>query len=79
LERRAGVPEEKIIEAHGSFASQRCIDCHAPYDDDKMKNHIKLGQIAICEKCDGFIKPDIVFFGENVCLFSFRAASSYFI
>ncbi len=27
LERLAGIPPEKIIEAHGSFASARCIDC----------------------------------------------------
>src|SRR6195952_2952722 len=27
LERRAGVPAEKIVEAHGCFATQRCIEC----------------------------------------------------
>ena len=26
LEREAGVPDDKIIEAHGSFAQQRCIE-----------------------------------------------------
>ena len=28
LERMAGVNPEFIIEAHGSFATSRCIDCH---------------------------------------------------
>jgi len=66
LERRAGVPDDKIIEAHGSFASQRCIDCKQPYDDKKMKDHINRKAIAKCEKCGGYVKPDIVFFGEGV-------------
>ena len=26
LERKAGVPDDKIIEAHGSFAQQHCIE-----------------------------------------------------
>ncbi|KAF9485768.1 NAD-dependent deacetylase sirtuin-2 [Pholiota conissans] len=64
LERRAGVPEEKIIEAHGSFATQRCIYCHEEYDDEKMREHILSKKIAKCDSCGGYVKPDIVFFGE---------------
>ncbi|KAJ7701462.1 DHS-like NAD/FAD-binding domain-containing protein [Mycena rosella] len=66
LERRAGVPGDKIIEAHGSFASQRCIDCHRAYDDDKMKRQILAKETPKCETCGGLVKPDIVFFGENL-------------
>ncbi|KAF8512858.1 NAD-dependent deacetylase sirtuin-2 [Hysterangium stoloniferum] len=64
LERRAGLPNDRIIEAHGSFATQRCIDCKVPYDDDKMKRTIREKQVPRCEVCDGLVKPDIVFFGE---------------
>ncbi|KAF9220911.1 NAD-dependent deacetylase sirtuin-2 [Gyrodon lividus] len=64
LERRAGVPEEKIIEAHGSFATQRCIDCKHPYDDVKIKKAVINSEIPRCERCNGLVKPDIVFFGE---------------
>ncbi len=66
LEIRAGVPAYKIIHAHGSFASQQCIDCGQPYDSEKMKDHIMRKEIAYCDKCRGLVKPDIVFFGENV-------------
>ncbi|XP_006462857.1 hypothetical protein AGABI2DRAFT_224508 [Agaricus bisporus var. bisporus H97] len=66
LERRAGVPDEKIIEAHGSFAAQRCIDCEAPYDDFLIKVHIKEKTIPRCDGCRGLVKPDIVFFGESL-------------
>jgi len=66
LERRAGVPDDKIIEAHGSFASQRCIVCKEPFDGEKMKKHIHEKKIAKCELCGGYVKPDIVFFGEDL-------------
>jgi len=66
LERRAGVPDNKVIEAHGSFATQRCIDCKRPFDDEKMKEHIEAKKIAKCEVCGGYVKPDIVFFGEGL-------------
>jgi NAD-dependent histone deacetylase SIR2 len=64
LERRAGVPGDKIVEAHGSFATQRCIDCKTPYPEDKMHEHVLAGKVPSCEECNGLVKPDIVFFGE---------------
>lgn len=66
LERRAGVPEHKIIEAHGSFANQRCETCKEEYEHEKMRDHVKRKEVAKCEACGGYIKPDIVFFGEGV-------------
>lgn len=64
LERRAGVPAEKIVEAHGSFATQRCIDCKKEFPDDEMREHVEKGQVPRCKTCKGLVKPDIVFFGE---------------
>ncbi|CAL1713217.1 unnamed protein product [Somion occarium] len=64
LERLAGVPPNRIVEAHGSFATQHCIECGASYDNEKLRQHIKAGTVAYCERCHGLVKPDIVFFGE---------------
>lgn len=66
LERLAGLPGEMIVEAHGSFASQHCIDCKAEYPEKKMKDAINNGTVAYCEQCNGIVKPDIVFFGESL-------------
>ena len=68
LEREAGVPDDKIVEAHGSFATQRCIECRTPYADKKMKAHIKRKEVPRCLQgnCGGLVKPDIVFFGEQL-------------
>lgn len=60
------MPDDKIIEAHGSFAAQRCIDCKQPFDSDMMKQMILAKETPRCESpgCGGLVKPDIVFFGE---------------
>lgn len=71
LERRAGIPANKIVEAHGSFATQRCIECKHPFSDTEMKDFVKEERIPRCTRkpCKGLIKPDIVFFGESVSVY----------
>lgn len=66
LEREAGVPGDAIVEAHGSFATQRCIECHTDYPEDKMRDTVARKEVPHCvrQKCGGLVKPDIVFFGE---------------
>ena len=68
LERLAGLPDEAVVEAHGSFADQHCIECGSWYDGHKLKDQILRGEVAYCYDCGGLVKPDIVFFGESVCL-----------
>ena len=68
LERDAGIPEDKIVEAHGSFARQSCIECHSSYPEDFMKQAIAAREVPHCQtpQCNGIVKPDIVFFGEQL-------------
>lgn len=70
LERIAGVQDEYIVEAHGSFASSHCIDCNHEMSTDKlrelMKDKTTNDGIPICSKCKGYVKLDIVFFGEGL-------------
>ncbi|KAK1837083.1 NAD-dependent histone deacetylase [Podospora conica] len=66
LERAAGIPDDLIVEAHGSFAHQRCIECKTPYPEDLMREHVRVAKVPRCldEACRGLVKPDIVFFHE---------------
>lgn len=66
LEREAGVPGEMIVEAHGSFASQRCIECKTKFPAELMKKAVQDREVPRClrKTCSGLVKPDIVFFGE---------------
>ena len=67
LERQAGVPAHLIVEAHGSFATQRCIECATLFPDDEMRQHVEKGAVPRCSAgCGGLVKPDIVFFGEQL-------------
>lgn len=68
LEREAGVPGDKIVEAHGSFATQRCIECKTEFPGDEMKRIVLEKGVPRCkdESCNGLVKPDIVFFGEQL-------------
>ena len=66
LEREAGVPGDMIIEAHGSFATQRCIECRTEFPDGLMRKAVNAKEVPLCTRpsCQGLVKPDIVFFGE---------------
>ena len=66
LDREAGVPGDKIVEAHGSFARQSCIECSMPYPEKELRRHVHEKTIPRCENCKGLVKPEIVFFGEQL-------------
>mmetsp|Transcript_29851 Transcript_29851/g.97684 ORF Transcript_29851/g.97684 Transcript_29851/m.97684 type:complete len:409 (+) Transcript_29851:26-1252(+) len=66
LERLAGVPGEKLVEAHGTFHSAHCIDCHTEHPASMVREAIFASQVPTCPRCSGTIKPDIVFFGEQL-------------
>lgn len=66
LERVAGVKDEYIIEAHGSFSSNHCIKCDEEMLVSELKKFMEDDKIPKCSKCKGYVKPDIVFFGESL-------------
>ncbi|XP_036005800.1 NAD-dependent protein deacetylase sirtuin-2 isoform X2 [Fundulus heteroclitus] len=68
LERVAGLEGEDLIEAHGTFYTSHCVSfcCRKEYNLDWMKEKIFSDAIPKCEKCSSLVKPDIVFFGENL-------------
>lgn len=67
LEQLAGISADRVIQAHGSFDTAHCIDCKKEYDANKLREKIlKGGDVPVCTSCKGYVKPDIVFFGENL-------------
>lgn len=51
-----------VIEFHGSFAAQRCMDCNHTIGTDE----IDLSMIPPKCGCGGIFRPDCVFFGEAI-------------
>ncbi|KAF9962431.1 NAD-dependent protein deacetylase sirtuin-2 [Mortierella alpina] len=68
LERLAGLDEDFLVEAHGSFTNAKCIQCEMTSDSAWVKKHIMDGDIPYCQRCSGLVKPGITFFGEGLPL-----------
>ena len=73
LERRAGMPPDVLVEAHGSFASGTCLSCGAHASGEEVQAsifcdvHEAVDIVPRCSVCGtGVVKPDIVFFGEDL-------------
>ncbi|XP_064601774.1 NAD-dependent protein deacetylase sirtuin-3-like [Liolophura sinensis] len=68
LERLAGIPPHKLVEAHGTFSTAICTICNQKHEGEEIKDAIFLNKIPKCKRkgCPGVVKPDIVFFGEDL-------------
>eukprot|EP00470_Lotharella_oceanica_P010299 CAMPEP_0170191784 /NCGR_PEP_ID=MMETSP0040_2-20121228/52507_1 /TAXON_ID=641309 /ORGANISM="Lotharella oceanica, Strain CCMP622" /LENGTH=294 /DNA_ID=CAMNT_0010439939 /DNA_START=194 /DNA_END=1078 /DNA_ORIENTATION=- len=68
LESQAGLPIEKLVAAHGNFDSARCISTGKPVPIDEVKEAVNAtkGWEILRKKYGGLVKPDIVFFGEQL-------------
>jgi len=63
----AGVSEEKTIEAHGHFRTASCTKCSRSFDGEECKRIIvEEKRVPTCRYCRGYVKPDIVFFSEDL-------------
>lgn len=66
LEHVAGIPSEKLVEAHGTFRTNHCVACRREYGMEWVKEAIFADRVPTCTQCNGVVKPDIVFFGEDL-------------
>jgi NAD-dependent SIR2 family protein deacetylase len=69
LEFLASIPDHLLVECHGHFRSASCIRCGTAADAREVENVILTSNdIPRCQqkRCNGLVKPDIVFFGENL-------------
>ncbi|XP_034735820.1 SIRT1 domain-containing protein isoform X2 [Etheostoma cragini] len=66
LEKLCGIPDDKLVEAHGSFATASCHLCYTAYSAEEAKRAIMNDNIPKCTFCSATVKPDVVFFGEDL-------------
>jgi len=62
LHRQAG--SQRVVEVHGSIATSSCTSCGASYPLEQVESLFDAEGIAICDRCGGKVKPDVVLFGE---------------
>lgn len=72
LHQRAG--SENVVELHGNITRNYCIDCERSASDDEMAS-IAEGEPARCPECGGYIRPDVVWFGEMLPQEALRQAN----
>ncbi len=64
LHQRAG--SKVVYEVHGSPMHHYCRTCGAHYSYEEIAPIVRSGKVPTCKRCGGVIKPDIVFYGENL-------------
>ncbi len=57
---------QDVVELHGSANTNHCLRCQAEYPFRDIVDTALKGEVPRCPKCGGVIKPDIVFYGENL-------------
>lgn len=61
LHQRAG--SSNVIEFHGNCGSFYCMECFTPFD---ARSITEVPLPVRCPECSGIVRPDLVFFGEQI-------------
>jgi len=65
LHQKSGIPEEKVIELHGTMNWVDCLDCGRRYTREEIQVRLEAGEkIPRCADCNGMLKVAIVSFGQ---------------
>jgi NAD-dependent deacetylase len=62
LHRKAGT--RRLIEVHGSIDSSSCVSCGSSWRLEDVDALFDDDGVAVCPGCLGYVKPDVVLFGE---------------
>ena len=65
LERKAGLKENKFIEAHGTLDFVSCLKCKKTAQTESVKETIIKGKVPHCQ-CGGLIRPKVLFYEEKM-------------
>lgn len=67
LHQKAGSNAERVFELHGNLDWVWCISCKNRYRTDWIiERSGDLREAPVCEYCGGILKPDVIFFGEQL-------------
>jgi len=65
LHQRSGIPEEKVIELHGTAWWVSCLECRQRYPREQIQERLKGGlKVPRCDSCGGIMKPATISFGQ---------------
>ncbi len=65
LHQKAGVPEDKVIELHGTLKWVKCLGCGKLYPTEEIIKRVEQGvEVPQCDDCGGILKSATISFGE---------------
>ena len=65
LHQQSGIPEEKVIELHGTARWVNCLDCGERYPRQEIQDRVDSGEkVPRCHDCSGILKPATISFGQ---------------
>jgi len=67
----------EAVHLHGHLWKNRCSQCDSVYEDDPNAKDKPLDfdeQLIACPQCGGYIRPDIVWFGESLPVAAWQTA-----
>ena len=78
LHSQAGLPDNKIVELHGSNRKVVCLKCSEIYDPDEIIKRL-IGDFASpkCNLCDGILKSATISFGQAMPEEAMRQAQEW--
>jgi len=63
----AGLPQEAVVELHGSATTTSCVRCHSSRPTREVTARLAHGETdPACLQCGGVLKTDVVMFGERL-------------
>ena len=67
LHQQAGVPDERVIELHGTVAHASCLSCGRRHDLESILEAFERdATLPVCETCGGVVKTDTIDFGQEM-------------
>ena len=65
LHQKSGIPEEKVIELHGTAWWVKCLECSRVYPRKAIQQRVEAGErVPRCDTCGGIMKPATISFGQ---------------
>jgi NAD-dependent deacetylase len=65
LHQLGGVPEDKLIEVHGTVRYCKCLSCGKRFENDEVRRlWAETGDAPDCDACGGIIKAATISFGQ---------------
>jgi NAD-dependent deacetylase len=67
LHQKAGLPDEKVLELHGTMHWVDCLSCGKRYPRDYAHQKMLAGEkVPRCNSCKGILKPATIAYGQSM-------------